>query len=73
MGRATSKDNEVKDETPFRYANTEIQTQVVVICDPTCYQLDHGGALQTNRSILGKTETIRVKNDDMCPIMTISS
>ena len=34
---------EVKDETPFRYANVEVRTQVVVICDPTRYQLDHGG------------------------------
>jgi len=33
MGRATSKDNEVKVETPFRYAHDEIRTQVVVICD----------------------------------------
>jgi len=34
--------NEVKDETPFRYADAEIRTQVVVICGPTRYQLDHG-------------------------------
>ena len=46
MGRATSIANEaVKDETPLRYAHTEIRTQVVVICDPICYQLDNGGAL----------------------------
>ena len=31
--------NELKDETPFRYAHAEIRTQVVVICDPTCYCL----------------------------------
>ena len=37
--------NEVKDETPFRYAHTEIRTQVVVICGPTRYQLDHGGSI----------------------------
>ena len=29
---------------PFRYAYAEIRTQVVVICGPTRYQLDHGGA-----------------------------
>ena len=34
----------VKDETPFRYANAKIWTQVVVICDPMHYQLDQGGA-----------------------------
>ena len=33
--------DEVKDETPFRYAHTEIKTKVVVIYNPTCYQLDH--------------------------------
>jgi len=31
----------VKDETPFRYANAEIRTRVIVICDLTRYQLDH--------------------------------
>jgi len=36
---------EVKDETPFRYAHTDIRTQMVVICDLTRYQLDHGAAL----------------------------
>ena len=36
--------SEVKDETPFKYAHAEIRTRVVVICGPTCYQLDHGGA-----------------------------
>jgi len=25
--------------------HTEIRTQLVVICDPMCYQLDQGGAL----------------------------
>jgi len=29
--------NECKDETLIRYAHPEIQTQVVVICDPTRY------------------------------------
>ena len=33
--------SKVKDETPFRYAHTKVQTQVIVICD----QLDHGGDL----------------------------
>ena len=32
MGRATSKGDEVKVETPFRYSHSEIGTQVVVIC-----------------------------------------
>ena len=40
MGRTTSKGN----EAPFRYASAEIRTQVVVICGPTRYQLDYGGA-----------------------------
>ena len=35
--------SEVVDETLFRYAHAEIRTQVVVICGPTRYQLDHGG------------------------------
>ena len=33
--------SEVKDETPFRYAHAEVRTQIVVIYDPTRYQLDH--------------------------------
>ena len=49
MGRATSKGNEVKDEIRFRYAHDEIRTQVVVICDPTPYQLDHGVPNNTAR------------------------
>jgi len=32
---------QVKDETPIIYPKAEIRTQVVVICDPMCYQLDH--------------------------------
>jgi len=44
MEQVTSKGNEVKDETTVRYAHAEIRTQVVVICGPTRYQLDHGGA-----------------------------
>ena len=35
MGRVTSKYNEVKYETPFRYAHAEIRAQVVLIRDPT--------------------------------------
>ena len=37
------KRSEVKDETPFGYAHAEIRTQVLVICGPMRYQLDHGG------------------------------
>ena len=37
------KKSQVKDETSFRYANAKIPTQVVVICGPTRYQLDHAG------------------------------
>jgi len=45
--------SEVKDETPFRYAHAEIRTQVVVICDVTRYQLDHGGAPLRGSVIFG--------------------
>jgi len=34
-----------KDEIPLRYAHAEIRSQVIVICGPTRYQLDHGGAI----------------------------
>jgi len=34
--------SKVKYETPFSYAHAEIWSQVVVICGPTHYQLDHG-------------------------------
>ena len=53
MGQATFKGNEskVKDETPLRYAHAKIQTQVVVICGPMCYQLDHGGVSLRVRQI----------------------
>ena len=34
--------SEFKDETPFRLGHAKIRTQVVVIYDPTRYQLDHG-------------------------------
>jgi len=30
------------------YAQAKIQTQVVVICGPTCYQLDHKGDKDNN-------------------------
>jgi len=36
--------SEAKDETTLRYAHGEIRTRAVVICDPTRYQLDQGGA-----------------------------
>jgi len=43
MGRATSKGNEVKDETPFRCTQAEIRTQLVVTCCPIMhYQLEWG-------------------------------
>jgi len=29
------------DESPFRYSHAEIRTQVIVICGPMHYQLDH--------------------------------
>ena len=42
MGRATSKDNEAnsKMKRSSDIPSAEIRTQVVVICDPTRYQLD---------------------------------
>jgi len=43
---------EFKDETPFRYAHAEIQTHVVVICDPTRYLLDDGGAQHGHRAAI---------------------
>ena len=44
--------SEFRDETPFRYAHTKIQTQVVVvICGPMRYQLDHGGVSLRVRQI----------------------
>ncbi|KAK2164235.1 hypothetical protein LSH36_67g02053 [Paralvinella palmiformis] len=52
-GRATSKGNEAKSKMrpPSRYAHAEIRTHVIVISDPTRYQLDHGGApLQLNKN-----------------------
>ena len=53
MGWTTSKGNEaVRDETLFRYAHAEIQTQVLVICGPMHYQLDQGGA-ETKKAYYG--------------------
>jgi len=68
MGRAS----EIKDEISFRYAHIEVRTQVVMISDPTRYQLDHGGALHThqywhthttNRDINMKMNTTRRQNE----------
>ena len=59
MGRATSKGNEAKskDETFFKYGHAEIRTQMVVICGPTRYQLDHGGATYSfDKGILENSE-----------------
>ncbi|KAK2146453.1 hypothetical protein LSH36_606g01051 [Paralvinella palmiformis] len=42
----------VKDETPFRYADAKIRTRVVVICGPTRYQLDQGDAPRTHTKFL---------------------
>ena len=38
--RETSKD---EDETPFRYAHTDIRTQMLVYCGLMHYRLDHAG------------------------------
>jgi len=37
----------LKMKRPFRYAQADFLTQVVVMCDPTCYQLDHIGTQYT--------------------------
>ena len=42
---------EVKNETPFRYTHAEIRTQVLVICGPMRYQLDHGGDQSMNDTV----------------------
>jgi len=52
MGRATSKGN----ETRFSYTHAEIRTQVGVICDLTCYQLDNGGARTSQRRLDKQTD-----------------
>ena len=43
MEQVTTKGNEAKPKMKISYAHTEIRTQVVVICGPMPYQLDHGG------------------------------
>ena len=43
-GDLQRQSSEVKDETPFRYAYGEIQTQVVVNSGSMRYQLNQGGA-----------------------------
>ena len=48
MGRVTSKGNEVKSKIKISYAHAKILIQVVVICGPTCYQLDHEGDKDNN-------------------------
>ena len=48
MRRVTSKGNEAKSKMKISYAHAEIQTQVVVICGLTCYQLDHRGNKDNN-------------------------
>ena len=51
MGRATPKGNEAKSKMkqPSDMLTPEIRTQVVVICGPTRYQLDHGGGRRKTR------------------------
>ena len=46
MGRVTSKANEAKSKMkdPPDMPHAEVRTRMVVICGPTPYQLDHGGA-----------------------------
>ena len=51
----------VRDETPFRYAHAEVLTQMVVICDPTRYQLDNGGAMVWNVEKVGLETVEQVK------------
>ena len=59
--RLPSKGNEAKSKMkPFRYAHTKIQTQVLVICGPMRYQLDHRGAPLVNEC-LGFNNTIGQK------------
>ena len=57
-----------KDETPFRYAHAEIRTQVVVICGPTRYQLDHGGALIRRRGEKSSDYWIITLTNSLCHI-----
>ena len=43
MGRATAKRYEAKTKMKHP-SHVEVRTRFVVICGPTRYQLDHGGA-----------------------------
>jgi len=48
LGRVTNKGNEAKSKMKISYAHADIQTQVVVICGPMCFQLDHEGDKDNN-------------------------
>ena len=48
MGRVTSKGKEAKLKMKISYADAKIRTQVVVICGPAPYQLDHKGDKDNN-------------------------
>jgi len=48
MGRVTSKRNEAKSKMKISYAHSETRTQVVVICGPMPYQLQHWGNKDNN-------------------------
>ena len=48
MGRVISNGNEAKSKMKISYDHAKIWTEVVVICGPTCYQLDHGGNKDNN-------------------------
>jgi len=48
MGWVASKGNQAKSKLKISYAYAEIRTQVVVICDPMRYQLDHEGNRDNN-------------------------
>jgi len=63
MGRATSEVTEAnsKMKQPFRYANAEIRTRVVVICGPTRYQLDHGSDNKKCHTMWGNDDGEEVK------------
>ena len=43
MGWVTYKGSEAKSKVKISYAHFEIRIQVVMICGPTHYQLDHEG------------------------------
>ena len=63
MGQVTYKGNDAKSKTKISYAYTEIQTQVVVICNPTYYQLDHRGNQDNNCMLYPHSNTIQVYNN----------